>query len=65
MVTPILVADPEHGKLKYKREEFIRGWTNTEPHSEALSEEGLVLLLEPTPDFYQKEDWANKPTPGT
>lgn len=60
----VFVADPEHGKLKYTKEEFTRGWTNTQHKTQVNNEEGLLLLLEPTPDFYQKEDSSSRKKPG-
>ena len=49
----IYIADPGAGKLKYSREEFCRCWLSTKKERE---DEGVALLLEPTPDFYEKED---------
>jgi len=45
----ITVADPAKGKIKYTRDEFLRGWENNGKN------EGVTLLLEPTPDFYVKQ----------
>jgi len=47
------VADPAAGKLQYTQEEFCRCWLSTQREGKA---EGMVLLLEPTPDFYAQED---------
>ena len=60
----IHVADPGYGKLKYKREEFLRGWTNARTDSKAFDDEGLVLILEPTPRFYEEDDLSHKAKPG-
>lgn len=49
----VFVADPGAGKLKYTKEEFCRCWISTK--NEGL-DGGIALLLEPTPEFYQKED---------
>lgn len=49
----IYVADPAHGLVKYTREEFMAGWGSTRQEGE---NQGLCLLLEPTPDFYKMED---------
>jgi len=46
----IFVADPAHGLLTYSREEFLKGW------SVAGDDEGIVLLVETTPDFLNEED---------
>lgn len=47
------VADPASGLLKYSGSEFLRCWYGTKTDS---IEEGVALLLEPTPDFYHQED---------
>jgi ATP-binding cassette subfamily B protein len=50
----IYVADPAHGLLTYGKDEFLKGWIGTGEN------EGILLLLEPTPHFYQKDDEAPK-----
>ena len=49
----VYVSDPAHGHVKYSKEEFLKGWLSTK--SDGI-EEGICLLLEPTPDFYKLED---------
>lgn len=49
----VYVADPAHGKVRYTREEFMKNWASAELEGEKV---GIALLLEPTPDFYQRED---------
>ena len=49
----IFVADPAIGLLTYNKEEFLKCWTSTKKEGQ---KEGTVLLLEPTPDFYNHED---------
>jgi ATP-binding cassette subfamily B protein len=49
----VYVADPASGKLKYTQEEFCNCWHSTKNQGE---NEGIALLLEPTPDFYSKEE---------
>ena len=44
----IQVADPAEGLLNYPTEEFLKHWTGN-----AEQQEGIVLLLEPTPTFFQ------------
>jgi ATP-binding cassette subfamily B protein len=48
----VFVANPEVGKLELEEEEFLNGWisdvVNTEP-------QGILLLLETTPDFFRRE----------
>ncbi|XLS29901.1 peptidase domain-containing ABC transporter [Flavobacteriaceae bacterium M23B6Z8] len=59
----VYVADPAHGLVKYSKEDFIKGWIgkNADPDSS----EGYLLLLEPTPEFYntdldEKKDYGFK-----
>jgi ATP-binding cassette subfamily B protein len=42
----IYIADPAHGLLTYNKEDFIKSWVSDG------KDEGIVLLLEPTPEFY-------------
>jgi ATP-binding cassette subfamily B protein len=49
----VYVSDPAHGLVKYTKEEFLSGWASTKKEGE---NQGLCLLLEPTPDFYAEED---------
>ena len=49
----VWVADPAHGLIKYTREEFLRSWLSDKAEGE---ENGIALLLEPGPDFYNIED---------
>ena len=53
----VWVADPGAGKLKYTREEFCRCWLSAKKDGEGT---GVVLLLEPTPEFYAQEDEGEK-----
>lgn len=46
----VFVADPAHGLLKYKENDFLKNWIeDSERHC------GIALLLEPTPEFYSKK----------
>ena len=49
----IKVADPAHGLITYDRQEFIKNWIGD--NATAQTEEGIALLLEPTPRLKQKE----------
>lgn len=49
--------DPAHGLLEYTEEEFLKFWIGH--NATAQTEEGIALLLEPTPKFYQSE-WDDK-----
>lgn len=46
------VADPGFGLIKYTRDEFLRGWLSQRQQDGA----GLLLLLEPTEDFFASEE---------
>lgn len=48
----VRLADPSHGIVKYSIEEFTHNWTGK---SYKTSSEGYLLLLEPTPKFYETE----------
>ncbi len=50
----VYVSDPAHGLLKYTQSEFIKNWigNNANEHTE----EGIALLLEPTPRLNQVEN---------
>ncbi|MFA0962289.1 peptidase domain-containing ABC transporter [Roseivirga sp. BDSF3-8] len=52
----VYCADPAHGLVKYTRKEFLDGWLNSKTNGE---ETGVVLLMEPSPDFYDTEDEKN------
>lgn len=49
----VFVADPGQGKIKFTVQEFLSGWLSTKTEGQ---DEGVALLLEPTPDFYNAED---------
>ena len=49
----VFVADPGQGKIKFTVQEFLSGWLSTKTEGQ---DEGVALLLEPTPDFYGAED---------
>ena len=49
----VYVADPAHGLVKYKKEDFVKGWIGK--NADIDSAEGYLLLLEPTPDFYESD----------
>ncbi len=48
----IYVADPSHGLLKYSKRDFLEGWIGNKVNK---SLEGYLLLLEPTPKFFENE----------
>lgn len=49
----IYVADPGKGLVSYTKEEFCEHWVSTKTNGE---EKGIVLLLEPTNQFYSQND---------
>jgi ATP-binding cassette, subfamily B, bacterial len=53
------VSDPGHGLIDYNKEEFLKFWIGN--NATETTEEGIALLLEPTPKFHEREfDTANK-----
>lgn len=50
--TKIKVADPGIGLVEYTEEEFKENWISTKTEDE---DKGIVLLLEPTQEFYKQE----------
>lgn len=49
----IYVADPAKGLITYSADEFCQNWISSR---RADQDTGVVLLLEPTPSFYEHED---------
>jgi len=47
----IYISDPAHGLISYTKKEFIKHWIGN--NANANTEEGIALLVEPTPQFYQ------------
>lgn len=47
------ISDPAHGLLKYNQREFLDQWIG--PDSTDSTEEGIALLLEPTPTLYEDD----------
>jgi ATP-binding cassette, subfamily B, bacterial len=47
----IYVADPAYGKVTYTEDEFKQHWISTQSNGQ---EQGVVLLLEPTQDFFKQ-----------
>jgi ATP-binding cassette, subfamily B, bacterial len=48
----IYIADPGRDLLTYTKLEFLKLWVSTEENGQKL---GVVMLLEPTPQFYEAE----------
>lgn len=49
----VYISDPATGLHTYSREEFLRHWAYTNVQNKAA---GIVMLLNPTPAFYQAEE---------
>ena len=49
----IYISDPAHGLLKYNKEQFLKSWIGN--NANETTEEGVALLIEPTPKFYSDE----------
>ncbi|MGG8497419.1 peptidase domain-containing ABC transporter [Tenacibaculum sp. TC6] len=47
------ISDPAYGLIKYTKKEFLKHWIGNNSSEE--TEEGLVLLMEPTPKFYESK----------
>lgn len=50
----VYVSDPAHGLVTYTPKEFIENWIG--PNATPETQEGVTLLVEPAPSFYQEED---------
>jgi ATP-binding cassette subfamily B protein len=55
----VYISDPAHGLISYTKEEFITRWVGN--NATENTEEGIVLLVEPTPLFYQEEFEKDEP----
>ena len=53
----VYIADPAFGLIIYSREEFIKNWSGTIVDDQPV---GLVLIMEPTPSFFENEDEIEK-----
>ncbi|MFT6947462.1 MAG: ATP-binding cassette subfamily B protein [Vicingaceae bacterium] len=50
----VFVSDPAHNLIIYTKEEFLDGWIPKK--NKTTDAEGAVLLLEPTPMFYERDN---------
>lgn len=48
----VYISDPAHGLLQYNKQEFLKCWS-------ANSTQGILLLLQPTPEFYNDSESAD------
>lgn len=56
------IADPAHGRLKYQRDELLRHWIGPQAGPDTM--EGVALLLEPAPAFYEENEVEEDETIG-
>lgn len=49
----VYIADPAHGLISYSKEEFIKNWIGKNAKED--TEEGITLLLEPTPKLDERD----------
>jgi len=52
-VTKLFISDPGFGLIEYTKEEFLKFWIGN--NADETTEEGIALLIEPTPSFYDME----------
>lgn len=50
----VSISDPAYGLIKYTKSEFLTNWIGN--NASEQTQEGIVLLMEPTPLFYNEED---------
>ena len=49
----VWIADPAAGKFRLTREEFIKNWASEKEKESAV---GVLLLLQTTPTFFEREE---------
>jgi len=49
----VYISDPSYGLITYTKEEFIKFWIGE--NADETTEEGIALILETTPAFFQSE----------
>tara|TARA_R110000744_G_scaffold38995_7_gene88905 strand:- start:4158 stop:6347 length:2190 start_codon:yes stop_codon:yes gene_type:complete len=54
------ISDPAYGLIQYEKNEFIQHWIGKNVNQE--KEEGVILLLEPRPKFYENEFETSRKT---
>ncbi len=58
--THVYVSDPAFGRMKYTKQKFLNGWLSDRNKRE--DQEGLLLLMETTPAFYEKKGHKRRKT---
>lgn len=48
------ISDPAIGLLEYNEKEFLKFWIGN--NADETTKEGIALLIEPTPNFYEKDE---------
>lgn len=61
----VFVSDPAAGLLEYDADKFLKSWLHSHDPEQADGEQtqptnGIVLMLEPTPEFYREKDEERK-----
>ncbi len=56
----IYISDPGHGLIHYVKDDFLQRWVSQSASEE--TQEGIALLLEPTPQFYEEDTLAEEPS---
>jgi len=49
----LYVSDPAHGLITYTKQEFLKHWIGN--NADESTEEGIALIIDPTPKFYDSE----------
>lgn len=52
------ISDPGYGLIEYNESEFIKFWIGN--NADNFTQEGVALLLEPTPAFYDIENYKSE-----
>ncbi len=55
----VYISDPAHGLISYTKDELINHWIGN--NADKNTEEGIALLVEPTPLFYKEEFDEDEP----
>lgn len=56
----IYISDPGHGLIHYVKDDFLQRWVSQSATEE--TQEGIALLLEPTPQFYEEDTLSEEPS---
>lgn len=55
----VFIADPDAGKLKLKKEDFLSSWISGKEDGEDF---GVIIVLEPTSAFHDRTDDSSQPS---